>query len=65
MKSNIEELIKNAGYKKSFIANYLEISSRQLRKYEKMDSLIPIDKAFKLAKLLGVKVDDLYEEDEE
>jgi transcriptional regulator with XRE-family HTH domain len=62
MKCNIEELIKNTGYKKSYIADHLEVTVRQLRKYEKMDSLIPMDKAFKLAKLLGVKVDDLYEE---
>lgn len=65
MKSNIETLIKNKGLRKSFIAEQLNITVRQLRKYETGDSLIPIDKGFKLAKLLGVKVDDLYEEEEE
>lgn len=63
MRCNIEELIKQAGFRKSFVAEQLEITVRQLRKYETGDSLIPMDKAFKLAKLLGVKVDDLYEEE--
>lgn len=61
MKSNIEDLVKASGLKKNFIADKLEVSVKQFRNYETGHSLIPIDKAFVLADLLGVKVDDLYE----
>lgn len=61
MKSNIEDLIKNSGLKKKFIAEKIGVSVAQLRNYETGHSYIPIDKAFLLADLLGVKVDDLYE----
>lgn len=61
MKCRIEELIKERGLRKDFIANKLGISSRQLRNYELQKSYIPMDKAYILADLLGVKVDDLYE----
>lgn len=64
MKCNIETLIKESGMRKKFIAEKLEVSVHQLRNYEKGYSLIPIDKAFLLAKLLGKKVDDLYEREE-
>ena len=63
LKSNIEELIYNSGFKKQFIAEKLKISVKQLRNYETGKSLIPMDKAFILVRLLGddLKVDDLYE----
>jgi transcriptional regulator with XRE-family HTH domain len=61
MISRIEELILISGLKKSYIADKLEISVRQLRNYETGSSLIPIDKAFILADILKVKIDDLYE----
>ena len=61
MISRIEELIIKSGLKKSFIADKLEVSVKQLRNYETGHSLIPIDKAFILADLLKVKIDDLYE----
>jgi transcriptional regulator with XRE-family HTH domain len=61
MKCNIEKLIKNRGLKKKFVAEKIEVSVPQLRNYETGHSLIPIDKAYILADLLGVKVDDLYE----
>jgi transcriptional regulator with XRE-family HTH domain len=57
----IEEYIEKSGLRKSYIADKLNISVRQLRKYEKGESLIPMDKAYILAELLKVKVDDLYE----
>lgn len=60
LKSRIEELVQNSGLKKSFIAEKLEVSVKQFRNYETGHSLIPIDKAFVLAELLGCKVDDLY-----
>lgn len=61
LKSNIRELILNSGYKRSFIADKLGITVKQLRNYETGHSLIPIDKAYLLVELLGVKVDDLYD----
>ncbi|WP_394139535.1 helix-turn-helix domain-containing protein [Cytobacillus oceanisediminis] len=61
MRCRIEDLIKESGLRKDFIAKKLGISSRQLRNYEKEISLIPMDKAYILADLLGVRVDDLYE----
>lgn len=60
LKPNIEEFIKKSGLRKAFIAEKLKISVRQLRKYETGDALIPIDKAYILATLLNVKVDELY-----
>jgi transcriptional regulator with XRE-family HTH domain len=61
MKSNIGKLIDNRGLKKKYIAEKLGVSVKQLRNYETGHSYIPMDKAFLLADLLGVKVDDLYE----
>lgn len=61
LKCNIERLIKESGLKKKFIATKLEVSVAQLRNYETGHSFIPMDKAYILADLLNVKVDDLYE----
>lgn len=65
MKSRIGELIDAAGYKKKYIANLLEISPTQLSNWISGRSYPPIEKAFKLASILNVKVDDLYEREEE
>lgn len=64
MRCKIEELIKQSGLRKDYIANELGISTRQLRNYELQNSYPPIDKAYSLADLLGVKVDDLYEKED-
>lgn len=61
LRCRLEELIKQSGYRKDFIADRLGISTRQLRNYELNKSYIPMDKAYILAELLGVKTDDLYE----
>jgi DNA-binding XRE family transcriptional regulator len=61
MKCKIEELVIKSGLRKDYIANKLGVSTRQLRNYELQNSYPPIDKAYILAALLGVKVDDLYE----
>jgi transcriptional regulator with XRE-family HTH domain len=58
--SRIGELIETSGLKKSFIADKLEVSVKQLRNYETGHSLIPIDKAYILADLLGVTLGELY-----
>ncbi|WP_156341153.1 helix-turn-helix domain-containing protein [Cytobacillus solani] len=62
--SKIGDLINESGLKKKFIAEKLKVSVAQLRNYETGHSLIPIDKAYVLSELLGVKVDDLYERSE-
>lgn len=64
MKCKIEDLIKRSGLRKDYIANELGISTRQLRNYELKRSYPPIDKAYLLADLLGVKVDELYEKED-
>lgn len=60
LKSNIEDLIKHSGLRKGYIAGKLEVSTKQLRNYETGHSLIPIDKGYVLADLLGVGIQDLY-----
>jgi transcriptional regulator with XRE-family HTH domain len=62
--SRIGKFIEASGLKKSFIADKLEITVKQLRNYETGRSLIPIDKAYILADLLGVIIDELYERKE-
>ncbi|MED1419001.1 helix-turn-helix transcriptional regulator [Bacillus smithii] len=64
MKSRIGELIDEAGYKKKYIAKELNVSPTQLSNWISGRSYPTIEKAFKLAKLLNKKVDDLYEEEE-
>lgn len=65
IESKIKELVEKSGYKRSFIAEKINVSVKQLRNYERGHSYVPMDKAFKLAELLGVKVDDLYSTKEE
>jgi putative transcriptional regulator len=61
MKSRIGVLIDAAGYKKKYIAKELEVSPTQLSNWISGRSYPTLEKAFKLATILGVKVDDLYE----
>lgn len=61
MRCKIEELIKERGLQKSFVAGKLGISVKQLRNYETEHSDITLKKAYILADILGVKVDDLYD----
>ncbi|MEK4973234.1 helix-turn-helix transcriptional regulator [Niallia sp. FSL R7-0648] len=65
LRSNIKKLGSESGYKKSYIAEKLNVSVKQYRNYETGHSLIPIDKAYILASLLNCKVDDLYTMEEE
>lgn len=60
MRSRIGELIEGKGYKKKYIAGELHISPTQLSNWISGRSYPPLEKAFKLADMLGVKVDDLY-----
>lgn len=61
MRCRLEELIKKSGLRKDYIAEKVGISTRQLRNYELQKSYIPMDKAYILADLLEVKMDELYE----
>lgn len=65
MKCRIDDLIKQSGYLKKYVAKQLEITPNQLSNWLACRSYPPLDKAYKLADLLGVKVDDLYERVEE
>ncbi|MFT8320096.1 MAG: helix-turn-helix transcriptional regulator [Bacillus sp. (in: firmicutes)] len=58
---HIEEIIETSGYRKDYIAKEINISTRQLRKYEKKELFIPMEKALLLSRLLNCKLDDLYE----
>jgi putative transcriptional regulator len=61
MRCRIEELIESKGMKKKYVAKEIGITPNQLSNWLGMKAFPPIDKAYKLAKLLDCKVDDLYE----
>ena len=63
MKSRIDEIIKMRGYKKKYVAEQIGVSANQLSNWIAGKNYPTLDKAFKLAEFLGVKVDDLYEKD--
>ena len=65
VKSRIGSCIEKSGLKKKYIAEQLDISPTQLSNWISMRSYPPAEKLFKLADLLNVKVDDLYEREEE
>lgn len=61
MKSRIGYWIEERGYMKKYIAKQLGVSQNQISNWISGKSNPTIEKAFKLADLLGVKVDDLYD----
>ncbi|MGG1676652.1 helix-turn-helix transcriptional regulator [Neobacillus sp. NRS-1170] len=61
MKSKIGFWIEEKGYRKKYIAKQLEVTPNQISNWISGRSFPTIEKAFKLADLLEVKVDDLYE----
>ncbi|WHY76058.1 helix-turn-helix transcriptional regulator [Neobacillus sp. WH10] len=63
MKSRLNELIERSGYRKKYIAKEIGITPNQLSNWIGSRSYPPLDKAYKLAKLLNCKVDDLYVEE--
>lgn len=62
MKSRIGFWIDERGLKRKFIAKQLGVSPEMVSKWVTGKALPRLDKAFELAKMLGIKVDDLYEE---
>ena len=68
MKSNIGKLIKESKYKREYIRTYMGVTSKNtISNWCTGNSYPSAKELFKLAHLLGVKVDDLYEwkEDDE
>lgn len=65
MKSRIGEWIDKRGLKNKFVAHELGVTQEMVSKWRNDKSYPRVDKLFKLAKMLNVKVDDLYQEDEE
>ena len=60
-KSNIGELMKKSPYKREYIMKKLGVSANTLSNWSTGKSMPSLDKAFHLADLLEVKVDELYE----
>ncbi|MCM3599026.1 helix-turn-helix domain-containing protein [Metabacillus idriensis] len=65
MKPLIGEIIEAKGLKKKYVAQSMGITPNQLSNWIKGRSFPPMDKAFKLAEFLEVRVDDLYYSKEE
>jgi DNA-binding XRE family transcriptional regulator len=61
LKSNIGRLIEEKGLRNDYICKHVDVKTKQLWNWKVGESYPTIPKAFKLAKLLGVRVDDLYE----
>ena len=63
MKSRIGEWIDERGYSNKHIAKQLKVTVEMVYRWRNDKSFPRLDKAFKLASLLSVKVDDLYHTD--
>jgi putative transcriptional regulator len=61
LKSNIGKLIDASPYKNEYVREYMEVSRNTLSNWRTGKVYISIEKAYKLAKLLNCKVDDLYD----
>jgi putative transcriptional regulator len=61
MKPKIQELRKERGLMQGFVAKQMGISQQLLSDWEKGRTYPRIDKAYKLAKVLGVGIEELYE----
>lgn len=61
LKSNIGPIIKQSKYRREYIQKVLGVSANTLSNWCTNKSMPSLEKAFILADLLGVKVDDLYE----
>ncbi|EKN68087.1 helix-turn-helix transcriptional regulator [Schinkia azotoformans] len=61
----IEEIVKKRGYMKKFVAEQIDMSPQQFNNLIKGKNFTTTEKLFKLAKFLDVRVDDLYEYNEE
>ncbi|MFS0904114.1 helix-turn-helix transcriptional regulator [Priestia aryabhattai] len=64
MKSNIEKLINEKGLLKKFVAKQVGVTPAQLSNWMRGNNYPTADKLFKLAAVLGCKIEDLYETEE-
>jgi putative transcriptional regulator len=64
LKSKIGELLRVSRYKREYIQQQLGITANTLSNWSTGKTYPTMDKAFMLADLLGVKVDDLYVRDD-
>lgn len=64
MRCLIGELIIHKGFKKKYIAKEIGVTETTFSGWINNHYYPPVDKAFKIADLLGCKVDDLYERNE-
>lgn len=65
LESRIARLLRVSKYKREFIQNELGVSANTLSNWCTGKTYPTIDKAYRLAELLDVKVDDLYDYKEE
>ncbi|MED4978744.1 helix-turn-helix transcriptional regulator [Geobacillus stearothermophilus] len=65
LKSKIGELIDKSPYKNEFVMKYMGISRNTLSNWRTGKAFPTIEKAFKLSRLLGVTIEDLFEYIEE
>ncbi|RKH70878.1 XRE family transcriptional regulator [Corallococcus sp. AB032C] len=65
LKSNIGRLIDESPYKNEFVMKYMGISRNTLSNWRTGKAFPTIEKAFKLSRLLGVTIEDLFEYTEE
>lgn len=61
LKSNIGILLKRSPYKREYIQKYMDVSANTLSNWSTGKSKPTIEDAYKLSRLLGVTVEDLYE----
>lgn len=62
-KSRIALLLRTSKYRREFIIKELNISANTLTNWCTNKTYPPIDKAFMLADLLEVRIEDLYEKE--
>lgn len=60
MKNNIKTLRKQKGFTQIYLAERLGVTIWHLNRVENGKGQLSLDKSFKLAKILGVTVDELY-----
>lgn len=58
----IGEIIEKQGRRRPWVAKEIGVSRTSLRNWELGEAMIPYDKARLLAKVLGVSMEELYEE---
>ncbi len=63
MKLRVDDLIKKSGYKKQYVAAKMGVNKDTITNWSKNKSMIRLDQAVKLSKILNCKLEDLYEEE--